>query len=68
MEHVKVAGTQNRPICHRCGTRMLLGPITPDGSCSYECPKCEYVCIEEAADPLTTAKGWLTSKELKPPK
>jgi hypothetical protein len=72
MEQVDVAGSQNRPICKRCATRMMLARIMPDGpgfeTRSYECPKCQRVYIERLADPLSTAKGWLSSKELEPPK
>ena len=59
------------PICRRCGVRMMLTRISPDGrgfeAHSFECPKCEHVTIERVAtDPLESAKGWLAI-ELKPP-
>ena len=63
-----------RPICTRCGTRMMLARIEPEGkgfeTRSYECPKCEHVQIERVAtdiDPLKFCKGWLSSRELRPP-
>ena len=60
-----------RPVCKKCGTRMMLARISPEGdgfeTHLFECPKCERIHVERvASDPLELCKGWLTS-ELKPP-
>jgi hypothetical protein len=51
---------------------MRLASITPGVPGfeirSFECPHCEHTIVQRvAADPLLSAKGWL-SDELKPPK
>jgi ribosomal protein L37AE/L43A len=60
-----------RPVCKKCGTRMMLARISPEGdgfeTHLFECPKCERILVERvASDPMELCKGWLTS-ELKPP-
>jgi hypothetical protein len=53
-----------RPICKRCGIRIVLARISPDAQSEtwyYECPKCEGVLAEQRPipiDPMKTAEGW----------
>jgi hypothetical protein len=61
-----------RPACKRCGIRMVLARISPDGpqyeTWHYECLKCDRVLTEQRPIPIEsmkTAKGWL-SGELRP--
>jgi hypothetical protein len=61
-----------RPHCARCQSRMMLARISPAGHGLelqlFECAKCDRVETKMvAADPLKSAKGWL-SGELKPPR
>ena len=74
MEPFHLANAIVRPVCKRCGTRMMMPTrIAPDGASfeirSFECPKCDHVYIERVAtdDPMELCKGWLSS-ELRPPK
>jgi hypothetical protein len=66
------SGALDRPVCKRCGTRMILARISPESTqCetwSFECPKCERVQIERRPiDPMKAYSGW-TASQLQPPR
>jgi hypothetical protein len=72
VEVFHLASALDRPVCKRCGIRMMLARIAPDEADfevrSFECPKCDHVYNERVpTDPMLSAKGWLSS-ELKPPR
>jgi hypothetical protein len=71
VEVLHLASAVDRPVCKRCGVRMMLARIAPDRPDfevrSFECPKCDLVYSERVpTDPMVSSKGWLAS-ELKPP-
>jgi tRNA(Ile2) C34 agmatinyltransferase TiaS len=71
VEPFHVASGADRPVCERCGTRMMLARIEPYGrdgeSRSFECPKCDHVQVERTpTDPIDQCKGWLSSELRRP--
>ena len=59
------------PVCPKCGTRMPLVRLAPNGAGSetqtFECTKCGTTKTVEVTHPSDDAGGWIASRDLRPP-